>query len=563
MSVLVSTVLITLPALAWGSVYMVNDDLAMASFVNGEYTGTPTPYLVFGGGVWGLVLAGAYGATSAVPWYPVSVLAVAGAGIAALGTIVWRRRGALGPERVALVTFATLLMVPTLVLSISFTASAIFLGIASLMTVMASASMARAHGRWALVAGMAGLWIAGVMRIESLIGLMVVFAPTAVVAIMRLGRRRALAGAGVLVVLLLVSGAVDRVIDDRGGWPAFHEYNSVRGDLHGSAGLAALYERLDDPGTMRDLEAAGWSIDEVLLFDAWVFDDPVVYSREQLVGLRDLVGGQEFRRSLSDAWGLVVDGRQWFSGAIVLAALVALWRSTTRGRLLVIVQLPWAAAAATATAWGQRFPDRVAIPMMGGLAIVLLLGPHLWGADRPVDPYPAGSAVLAVAVSAAAIVHTVADVGAYSFRGLDAINDTRRSTYAGQMAELEGVDRDGRFVYAGAYIMVEGVDAFRTPGAYGNETLLGLGWPTFSPLYEARRAKLGLEGNLLEQFVRQDSVYLVIGPPFVPSLEREYRTRLGLDVQLEQLAQLTNGGGVYQVRLIGPPSVPGETLADG
>ncbi|MFZ4812849.1 MAG: hypothetical protein ACOYL9_16030, partial [Ilumatobacteraceae bacterium] len=112
-------------------------------------------------------------------------------------------------------------------------------------------------------------------------------------------------------------------------------------------------------------------------------------------------------------------------------------------------------------------------------------------------------------------------------------------------------DPIGRYVYAGASVSIEGSDPFDARGPYDPNRLLGIGWPTFSPLYEARRERLGLGGNLLVELARQQHLYVVMG--FDPQLVVDaYQRRLGWDVLLVEVGALENGARVYRVDVIAP-----------
>ncbi len=538
--------------------FMVNDDLAMESFVSGDYTGSPSPYMVFTSGVIGLVLSTAYQLTDRVPWYALGLCAVQTMAFASIVALIWRIRRSLGVVRSAFVVSALVLAAPTMSLSLSFTAIGIWCGVAALIVLAVAPTASRPVGRAASVAGVAGLALAAALRWESFLAVAVVFAPTAAVACWRLGRRRASMCAAALVVLLTTGAAVDHVLHQRAGWPEFTSFNEVRGTLHGTPGLTAIHGRIDDPQTVAGLSSIGWTTDDLVLFDEWFFDDSGVYDREHLDELRQLIGEREPRRSTGESFDLVVDGRPWFVAAVVAAMALAVAHSGRRGRALVAVQSSWALAACLYTASTQRFPDRIAVPLLTGLAVVSVVTPYVFGLDRTRSPLshvsrsPQVGRVTAVGAAVAlvvlALVHSATDVGgSYSVPGVSRHFESARRTYDEQIDTLDGVDPEGRFVYAGAYVMVEGADPFARPGAYGGTRLLGVGWPTFSPLYEARREAMGLPGDLLEQLADQPHLYLVIGTHLVDVLERTYETRLGRQVTLRQLATLANGGGVFRV----------------
>ena len=110
----------------------------------------------------------------------------------------------------------------------------------------------------------------------------------------------------------------------------------------------------------------------------------------------------------------------------------------------------------------------------------------------------------------------------------------RRQTYLAEVDQLKSVDPTGRFVYVGAFFSAEGSDPYSVRTSYAGDMVPGLGWPTFSPVYE------------------QENLYYVLNPAFTdsttPRFTAIFRAIYGEQLHFEVLGGLSSGAAIYHIR---------------
>jgi hypothetical protein len=462
----------------------------------------------------------------------------------------WFLRHRLGAARMGAVVLACATTLPTMVLDLTFTCVAITVGAAATLALCTIGKVAGRPRAWLTGATVLGFVACASLRSYAIVAIVAVFAPTLVLAATRLGRRSVILVVVATLGILGVTRLADEMAQSSASWSAYNDFNAVRGTLHGARSFELLMAKKSDPAVTAQLTSINWTWDDLELFGEFFYDDPVVYSTARLEAVRDLIGNGTYRSSVDEAVRTVTTGRSQLLLVLLIAITLSLVALGWRGRSYVAVQSVWAAGVFVATAATQRFPDRIAVPLCLGLAMLITLAPTLvinegsGTTGRKLHNWQVGIATLCLWFSALNV--TVAD-GTYSSATVSRNNDISRARFHRDMFVLDAVDPNGRFVYAGAWVSIEGSDPFDPIGPYEPHRLIGIGWPTFSPLYEARRERLGVPGNLLRALLEQRDLYLVIGfPP--EKVEAAYARRLGVDVELAELARLDDGASVYQVR---------------
>ena len=128
----------------------------------------------------------------------------------------------------------------------------------------------------------------------------------------------------------------------------------------------------------------------------------------------------------------------------------------------------------------------------------------------------------------------------------------RRQTYLAEVDQLKSVDPTGRFVYVGAFFSAEGSDPYPARTSYAGDLVLGLGWPTFSPVYEDRKIMMGLTKNLVASLAEQENLYYVLNPAFTdsttPRFTAIFRAIYGEQLHFEVLGGLSSGAAIYHIR---------------
>ena len=256
---------------------------------------------------------------------------------------------------------------------------------------------------------------------------------------------------------------------------------------------------------------------------------------------------------IAEAWTAVYEPHRILLVLVVgFASINAFIVGGIRRRLATLVQLAWALTVFTVTASRQRFPDRVALPMFLGLALVITVGLGLVTArSNAVASMPKRLRRAASALALVASVLVVARISAeqrYDPRTVSDLNIGAIQSLENQLAALDSVDSTGRFIFVGAAVETELISPLDAESPFASGRLLGLGWPTFSPLYEAGKSRMGLSGDLMTALVGQDNVYLVARQDFIGLIERAYSRRRNMDVDFMLLGSLPTGADIYEVR---------------
>ncbi len=524
--------------------FMVNDDVLMAALASGSYTGTPTAHLVFIGAGPAIVLATMYRVVPSVPWYGLLLIVTQ---VVAVGTVVACasvRRHALRPGP-ALAGVALLLGVwPMMVISLSFTATAVVAAGAGAL-VLAASVRTRRSGR--LLATAAALFAAGAaVRWDAVVGVAVVLLPTLAWILVALGRRRALVALGVLAATLGVVAASDAALRSRGDWPEYHALNDVRGQLHGTPRLAAVTEDPEDPRVARMLQANGWTIDEVYMFGSWFFDDPELYSRAQLERLAAAAPSSEARASVAEGWRLVHEGRTPLLVLAAVAASTSMAVQRRRGAVLIALQAAWAGAVFVAIAVTQRFPDRLAVPLLFVSAAAVVIAPAVLDPPPSAGRLPRWVTTPAQAIGATVALALVAWPLSTRHAEMSVRNGQREAALAVQLDALRSLDADGRFVVVGDAVELDAVDPFGRWSPFDSDRLISTGWQTFSPAHEQRKSAMGLGGSLFDHLL-DDGVYLVAWPGVAELIGRAYGRHVGRIIHIEPVGTLLNGAQVVRL----------------
>ena len=212
------------------SLYM-SDDVSMAAFVDGSYTGEPVPHMVYTNVAVGLVLHSLYGAAGSVPWYGIYLFA---AHFVALTVILYvvlaDRRPGRGWRLLAVAAWLAVfgLWMGT---QITFTQVSMLLGSAGVLLYLSRATLAQVH--WAVVvAAGAVLGAAFLIRAQSLWAVLVLSLPLLLLAVRRVPWRRQVLFAATAAAVLLFGWAVQTVYyADRPDWQEYSAFNAARGRL--------------------------------------------------------------------------------------------------------------------------------------------------------------------------------------------------------------------------------------------------------------------------------------------------------------------------------------------
>lgn len=238
---------------------------------------------------------------------------------------------------------------------------------------------------------------------------------------------------------------------------------------------------------------------------------------------------------------------------ILYAHHLKLKRVVKHGLLLALLTNLWAIAVFIWIATTQCFPDRIAIPMFFIVAVLIcfvLSQNHInLGADSPSTRVYLINFCVAVVLRLAFANLTTGSGNTSSIAASDR-SIFRRQTYLAEVDQLKSVDPTGRFVYVGAFFSAEGSDPYSVRTSYAGDMVPGLGWPTFSPVYEDRKIMMGLTKNLVASLAEQENLYYVLNPTFINSTTRLFSEIHGEQLHFEVLGGLSSGPSICQIRLV-------------
>ena len=446
----------------------------------------------------------------------------------------------------------SIVLLPVLVLRPSFTVAAIVLCTTGIIAVAAAARSER-HARLLICFGSIVLGIGAMVRFDSFMGVVAAFLPFIAVAGVSIGWRRLLIAIAIVSGLLAVTSLSDHALNSSPEWSAYMKFNQVRGELSQSIDFERAMADPTDPAVAKLLADIGWTVDDVVLFNSWLFYDPKVYSTDHLSKVVSLVSGTSYNAPLSDSVLLVFRSQRPLWILSVSLGVAAAARRRWRNWVLILVQLAWCAAVFSYIAASQRFPDRISIPFYLALGIVLTLGmPLLLHERNPEQHVPTDRRqVLPALVAVACVLVTFHDFSdGFTPWQISRTNQVAITQYHKQLDGLMHVDPAGRFLCLGSVLRIEGTDALATTSGYQSNKVLCTGWPTGGPSFAQRQSALGSSALMLDTLTTDKHFFIVLYRFQVEVIERLYMRYLGLPVTLDEVGHIANGGIVCHVRVL-------------
>ena len=532
--------------------FMVNDDVTMASLVNGDYTGRLSTDLIFIGHLAALPLFLANKILPNIPWYTIFVTWGSFVGLSLIGAIIFARAKNYLSTSLVVYFAASLLILPTVTLEVTFTIAAFLLATAGVLLILVAVDDSSNRKSLFFVSVLAFLFATSIRR-EAAIAVLILTFPIFITNFLKFNLKKI-----VLVTCLIFGSLVSNFVLDNfstnSDWKTFNSFNESRGSIHGNQRFEALAYNttFGDPISLQSIESIGWTSDEIQNFWTWNFDVPSLFTYQKVEALSSLVG-KEPHIGLGDAANEITNNRADQIIFLTLVILISLIFGNKRGRISIFLTAMWASAVFIWTATFQRFPDRIAIPMFLTVASLVCfdLSQHqlkFRRRDKPGHYYV--NKVFLVTISILALANLTYTHGTISANAASGRSNFRRNIYNGQIEQLMSIDPTGRFVYVGASIAAEGGSPYSTRTSFAGDLLLGLGWPTFSPIYEDRKKMMGIDTNLVTSLVEQENLYYVTQPVFVEATSRLFSQIYGEPLNFESVGSLSSGAGIYVIRTI-------------
>jgi hypothetical protein len=503
-----------------------NDDVGMAQIVSGVTTGTPSAELIFSNILIGSVLRFLYGLTDRVNWYTLYLL---GAHFVALTGLLWAFLR-LQPTRTAVILFALLFLEfeMALLLRLQFTSTAILAALSGIVLILSRDEPSGQGSSLALVSGGTLVVLAGLIRPDAMYYAVVLLVPLLAYEALFFRRWRPFLAIGLSVVIGAGAAAFDEWhYRSDPAWREFMAYNRARALIHDLP--IVTYEH----NTRFFFDRVGWSYTDWGMFTNWFFSDRETFSRQRLEAILKRFEGSTWSRAKPEQY--LADSLRPFgafpplvSVNLVLAIVLA---AGSRLRVLLVVAADYLLINTLLLlfSWYAKLPARVLLPAyLSAVVVAFYVLLREASLRRHLMPIPSdfvwlrpstGIAGLVFAVYYAAAFYPVAvmDVSRSDFNQRDQqvfalFVRTLRDRYVRPDPDAVFLNWGGRFpmFFSAPLDNYEDVRDLR---------MLGLGWNTHSPQFDAAVSQLGL-GDLYRACYTNPSVYVFTAPYSLQQLQR-------------------------------------------
>ncbi|MEM7144557.1 MAG: hypothetical protein AAF591_05450 [Verrucomicrobiota bacterium] len=489
-----------------------NDDVVMMRIASGEMTGEPDEHLVFINVIIGWLLKFCYEVVPGVNWYVLFLYSVQ-----FISLVVLLFAGFVGMPRGALRWLyfsAVLLFSSYYLLRFQFTTTAFMAAAAGWIWYLGIWPVSKRHRVFATIIGILLIAISAMVRHQIFFLSVILFMiPSATLFLTRRERRRELVvriGLIALIIPLLVVDAICYRSDV--DWKDYREYTNLRGQIAKTTAIESLlrdYPRAT--GYEELLGGINWTLNDVILYDRWLFVDQDVYSKEKLQSVADAFG--PLRKTLKDViefFGIVLYPISGYAGFSLLIALFAIWSSIQRGSKWIGVaqglSIAFIVVFTACFLFYWRLPARLFMSLVFGLCLVpLSLGMQARREVGKVAGKGKHAAVLRWSAAVASIgVLIFAAIFSYGF---SESNKGQQAWYREAESRLLQVEtQDGRpatfFVWLEFPYQYQPVRLFTPKGQRLNMILHG--WPIPSPLHVAACERLGITELMKDVYRRRD-----------------------------------------------------------
>jgi hypothetical protein len=503
-----------------------NDDVGMAQIVSGVTTGTPSAELIFSNILIGSVLKFLYGLTDGVNWYTLYLL---GAHFLALTGLSWAFLR-LQPSRMGVILFALLFVEfeVALLLRLQFTSTAILAAVSGIALILSRDEVSGQHSGPALVYGGALVVLAGLIRPDAMYYAVVLLVPLLTYEAFFFRRWRPFVAIALSMVIAVGAAAYnDWHYRSDPAWREFMAYNRARAFIHDLP--IVTYEH----NTRFFFDRVGWTYTDWGMFTNWFFTDRETFSRERLEAILNRFEGSTWSRTKSAQY--LADSLRPFEFfpplvyANLVLAIVLAAGSRLRVFLVVAAESLLIESVLVLFSWYAKLPARVLLPAYLSAVVVAFyvvlreasLRRHLMPIASDVAwlrPLTAAAA-LAFAVYYASAFYPVAamhvsksDYNNRNQQVLALFVRTLRHRYVRYDPQAVFLNWGGRF----PMFFTAPLDNYRD---LRDLRMLGLGWNTHSPQFDAAVSQLGLD-DLYQASYTNPSVYLFTAPYSLQQLER-------------------------------------------
>jgi hypothetical protein len=522
---------------------MVNDDIAMMSFANGDFTGTPESQLVFIGILIGGLLKLLYTLNSALPWYALILVFIQIFSGSVLLTVLFKfMKGSISRTFICVVSLVALIT-PTLVLDVSFSTTAMYTSVVGLACFTLALENDREQGALVLVAIAFILILASSLRFDFYLAAVLLMLPMYLLHMQKLSRFTVLLTLGMLL-LPVASQFVQNQISNTGNWASYNEFNALRGSMHGTPGFSRFVSTAYEEETIKKIREFGWESEDLLLFGSWYFEDDRLFNTPSLEKLKENIDTGVTRIPLQPALENVILGKELIILFGFMMVFFGAGLSVNKHKNFLVLQVLWFFSVAAYISMSSRFPDRFAVGAIVGLFICILTSNMVLLRRQVLSNFYFESGLRKTEVllfTSLAFIGVFLIPHKFSASQLSSQNKIESIRYRSDIQVIDAIDPDGIFVYIGAQIAAEGINPWSERTLLAYKRFLGLGWATQSPHQEKRKQFMDLDGNFLSHFIDDPNKYLLTTSFIAELLEYSYERRTEKRVKMVSLKELTYG----------------------
>ena len=538
---------------------MVNDDIAMMAFSNGDFTGTPESQLVFIGILVGGLLKLLYTLNSALPWYALVFVFIQIFSGAVLLTVLFKfLKGQINRPFLCVVGLVSLIT-PALVLDLSFSTTAMYSSVMGLACFALIMENYREQGPVLIGATAVIFILASSLRFDFFIAAVALMMPMYLLIMRKFSRITAMLILG-MFLLPVITHFAENQISNRDEWATYGEFNDLRGSMHGTPGLSQFVATAYENDTISKIRDFGWESEDLLLFGSWYFEDKQLFNISTLERLKENIDLGGTTLPLQPSLENMIYGREF----ILLFGLliVALGAAVTISKLkyFILFQALWFLSISLIISSRSRFPDRFALGAIIGLYVCILVTNLIWLRRETSENHGTlfrykRTEILVFTVLMFAGVFVVPHK--FSAEQISLRNQSESARLQSELLALDEIDPNGIFVYIGAQIAAEGINPWSESTLLESNRLLGLGWATHSPHQEKRKRAMNLDENFVGQLVNDPNKYLLTSKNIAELLEYSYERRAKKRVKLISLEELSYGT-VFKVEEEFEETVPNQ-----
>lgn len=530
--------------------YAVDDDISTISILSGYLGGLPLPFPVQSNVLLGLFLSPLYALSSGANWMVWFYIAV---NFVSVWGLVYIFASQLPDAKSkSLATLTVLLCDTYFLLNITFTMIAAFATLAGLCLVMTGVQSPLPLRKGLFGPGLVLVLLASLIRFKAMLLMSGLILPMLLFFIHPARLKKQAFAFGLLAILVLGGILFDSsYLQTSPDWAAFQKYNEVRTQLH------------DTPrkyNVQFDITAqVGWNRTDTKEFFNWFFPDRKTYSLENLQYLVEHIPGAQTSKvkTLSILLSALFSPVPWpyLLAIFSLGPLMLFLGVRKRALYPLITLLLTFSVIGFYLCWTMKFPDRVLLPLLAGVAITglailacsrfesdsaLLQPRHLPAAQNLYFASLLVISGLAVALVCCQSIETTK------------INIQKQVAYQQLLVDLQ--DLGDRGIIARNALIVS--PAYAMPLLWANPLtinfpkvqILEMGWLTFSPAYE--KALLAFDAQPMpEALYEKKHVYLITPPQYLNGIRDYIYEHKGIHVNAALLYQIAGTEiGLYKLQ---------------